>query len=598
MSERPSRRILILREDVSRKIAAGEVIDRPFSVLRELLDNAIDAGASSIECAIEGGGQARIRVADDGEGMAREDLSLCWQRHATSKIQDEQDLYRVHTLGFRGEALASVAACARLSIVSRPRLPAGGGEPAPAFRLVVAGGRELLLEEYQGPPGTVVDVADLFFNLPARRRFLKSPSAESALCRQALLEKALPHPGIAFRFSAGGELKHFFPALKDGDYRDRVAAAFGFDPGLIYALAGGRQGLALHAVVGRPELTRRDRRMIQLYVNRRRILEFALVQAVEYAFGEYVPGGHHPVAFVFLELDPAEVDFNIHPAKREVRFRDLAAVRRLIGGTLREFLTAFDLRRGPAAAGPAGGATARPQGFRFATAKPGALGQSEAFPPPPLGLPGYALRGTGERTPPGPAAAQEPQALGPERPEAGTSPRYRGQVFGLFLLAEYGDSLYVVDQHAAHERVLFEELKSRRPAAQELLMPIRVDAGPQAALLAGRAQLLGRLGLRLEEGEDGSVEIAALPEELLALDEDELVEALLGEKSSFEELEDRVFSLAACRLAVKEGEELDGAAAAELIRRVFALDNARCPHGRPIWTEIRRADLERSVGRQ
>jgi len=582
-----SRRIRILREDVSRKIAAGEVIDRPLSVVRELLDNAIDAGAGSIEAAIDGGGEARIRVVDDGAGMSREDLSLCWQRHATSKIQGEEDLYRVRTLGFRGEALASIAACARLTVISRPRGPAAEGAPAQggANRLVVEGGRELLLEAHQGPPGTSVDVADLFFNLPARRRFLKNPAAESALCRQAFLEKALPHPGIAFRFSAGGELKHFFPGEGPEDYRGRVAAAFGFDQGLIYGLEGGGEGMSVRAVVGRPELSRQDRKMVQLYVNRRRIFEYGLVQAVEYAYSEYLPGGHHPVAFLFLEVDPAEVDFNIHPAKREVRFRDLPAVRRQVSATLREFLKAFDLRRRPAGEGAAASWT----GPIGALGVEGTLGFS----------PSAQERGPApqERAP---AAAEEPEEPGPPVPPAGAeAPVYRGQLFRLFLLVEHGDRLYFLDQHAAHERILFEEMKARRPVSQELLMPMRVEAGPQAEALLQRGRFLAeRFGIRLEKAGDGSVEIASLPEDLLSLEEEELLGALLWEQGSLEELAERVYSLAACRLAVKEGQELDAPTARELVRRVFALDNARCPHGRPIWTELTRETLERGVGRE
>ncbi|MBN1836894.1 MAG: DNA mismatch repair endonuclease MutL [Spirochaetales bacterium] len=602
MIDEPSRRIRILREDVSRKIAAGEVIDRPLSVVRELLDNAIDAGARSVETALEGGGLARIRVVDDGLGMSREDLELCWQRHATSKIQAAEDLYRVRTLGFRGEALASIAACSRLSIVSRPRDDAGAPGEA-AARLVVEGGRRLVLEEHQGPPGTSVDVADLFFNLPPRRRFLKSPSAESALCRQAFLEKALPHPQVAFRLSAGGELKHFFPALGADDYKGRVAAAFGFEQGLVYGVEGGGGGVGVRAVVGRPELNRRDRKMVQLYVNRRRVFEYGLVQAVEYAYSEYLPGGHHPVAFLFLELDPAEVDFNIHPAKREVRFRDLAGVRGQVSATLREFLRAFDLKRPPLGGAASGQALQGP-----AIAVERALGfhgiEDQARP---ASQPGEQ---PGARSAASPSVAPVP-AGPPARPVTAVAPTaggpaespgealYRGQIFGLFLLVESGDTLYVVDQHAAHERVLFERMRARPPVSQELLMPLRVEPGPQADRLLERAALLReRFAVRLERAEDGAVEIAALPEELLALEAEELVAALLWEQGSVEELIDRVYALAACRLAVKEGQELDPGAAQELVRQVFALENARCPHGRPIWTQLKRQDLEKGVGRE
>ncbi len=344
---RASRGIHILREDVSRKIAAGEVIDRPLSVVRELLDNSLDAGATQVEVHLEGGGVARVRVVDDGQGMSRADLELCGLRHATSKIHEEDDLYRVTTLGFRGEALASMAACARLTVQSAPR-----EAPREGHRLLLAGGKRLALEPHQAPPGTVVEVSDLFYNMPARRRFLRSGGAESAGCRTVFLDKALPHPEVSFRLVAEGRLRHFFPPQED---LGRVAAAYGLAP---EALAVAR-GAGVTAVLARPEVHRRDRRLMQLFVNRRRIYDYSLLQAVEQAFSPYMPGGCFPVAFLFLEVDPALVDFNVHPAKREARFRDPAGLRRAVSETLREHLRAYDLRGAgagePAAGGGPGG---------------------------------------------------------------------------------------------------------------------------------------------------------------------------------------------------------------------------------------------------
>jgi DNA mismatch repair protein MutL len=343
----------ILREEVSRKIAAGEVIDRPLAVVRELLDNALDAGARSVEVYLEGGGLERIRVVDDGQGMSREDLELATLRHATSKIEQEDDLAKVMTLGFRGEALASIAACARLTLTS---LAAGGGS---AYRLSIEGGRRLALEPATGVPGTTVDVAQLFFNLPARKRFLKSVAAESLGCRQAFLEKALPHPSVGFRLFVDGELRLFLPAQ---GARERVAAAVGLDLQHLHAAEGKTTGARALVVAGRPELARRDRKFLHLYVNRRRIADYSLLQAAEYAFSQYVPGGSHPVAFLFLEVDPALVDFNIHPAKKEARFRNLAELRQLVIGTLRGLLADFALRAGSAAPTKPAGEPAAPGG--------------------------------------------------------------------------------------------------------------------------------------------------------------------------------------------------------------------------------------------
>jgi DNA mismatch repair protein MutL len=610
-----SRRIEILREDVSRKIAAGEVIDRPFSVIRELLDNSIDARADSVDVYIEGGGIARISVVDNGRGMSREDLLLCSERHATSKIREERDLHRVRSLGFRGEALASVAACSRLEIVSRQRQEQGAEAAAgeAAHRLRVEGGRRLGLEQWRGNPGTIVTVSELFYNLPVRRKFLKSTSGETGMCRQTFLEKAVAHPQISFRFFTEGKLKSFLPPQ---DPKQRVAQAFALPLEHLSFLEAEQPKVGLKIVAARPEFNRRDKRLIQIYVNRRRIFEYGLVHAVEHAYGRYMPGGQHPVAFVFLELDPGLVDFNIHPAKREARFRDLPSLHQLINAALREYLGSFDLQ-GPGLRGTelrgAGiqetGSPARwdaggkPGEGRFAfperplrAGRSSVLPRSSVQPIPGPGVPGST--GEQRRAPAGPVSEPAAGQLAEDRAGEPAGPLYKGQLFKLFLLVEYGSSLYVVDQHAAHERILFEQLKSAQPAAQELLMPIRLEVGANAAgLIPGRAKLFERLGIRVEMSDDGAWEITALPEALVSIEEQTLIEALLLEKGSMDELVDRVFSLAACRLAVKEGTELDAPAATELVRQAFQLENARCPHGRPIWYEVTEQQLMREVGR-
>jgi DNA mismatch repair protein MutL len=570
----PSRRIHILREDVSRRIAAGEVIDRPLSIVRELIDNAIDAEAHSVDVYLEAGGLTRIRVVDDGQGMAREDLELCAERHATSKIESDQDLLRISTLGFRGEALASIAACARLAIVSRPSTP----ESAGANRLVAEGGRRVALEASQGAPGTAVEAADLFFNLPARKRFLKSPAAEAQLCRQVFLEKALAHPQISFRLFSDGALRHFLPAQ---ELKERAASAYALDPAHLYTARGEAPGAVARVVAARPELARRDRRLLQVYVNRRRIFEFGLVQAVEYAFGEHVPGGRFPVAFVFLEVEPGQVDFNVHPAKKEARFRNLPELRQIVIGTIRRVLEPFHLPLPAAGPAASGGEIELPLERRAAPeAGPGG-GRAAALPLP---------------------AGRRREAFAPApgtRPAEGSpvEPRYLGQIFGLFLVVELADELYLVDQHAAHERLLFEELKGRQYGSQELLLPLPLEKSPALdAALARFSGTLRRLGIRVLRGEGGGWEVTALPEELLCIEE-ELAAALAGETGSPEELEDRLLALAACRTAVKDGEELDALTARELARRALALDNARCPHGRPLWMRIAKEELLRAVNR-
>ena len=271
------RRITILREQVARKIAAGEVIDRPFSVVRELLDNSIDAGSRNIEVYIENGGLTRIRVIDDGSGMGREDLAICCKRHATSKISEEEDLYRLVSLGFRGEALTAMAACARLEIITmEPGADSG-------YRLCVEGGKELSLDNWQARQGTLVSVADLFFNMPARKKFLKSRAGESGMCSRGFVEKALAHPEISFKLILNGKLKYFFPVA---DVKARISIVYALEPEHLQLLYSAGEGFEVEAVAARPEVFRADKRYIQVFVNRRRIYEYSLVQAVEYGFKE------------------------------------------------------------------------------------------------------------------------------------------------------------------------------------------------------------------------------------------------------------------------------------------------------------------------
>ena len=423
------------------------------------------------------------------------------------------------------------------------------------------------------------------------------------------MKPSLYQPALSFRFFVDGKIKSFLPPQ---GRKERVCEAYALPAQHFSLLEAEQKSLHIRIVAARPELSRRDKRLIQIYVNRRRIYEYSLVHAVEHAYGSYMPGGRHPVAFVFLDLDPELVDFNIHPAKREARFRDLPSLHQLVSGTLKGYLSSFDLRI------PRGGSTADVEGI-FAFPKGGsAYGRPEAASRAAAGTRGD--RGGREfpvdRIPAPPddrAAVVLPahgpgvsrvsglevsglEVSGPE--EAEPRPMYRGQLFKLFLLVEYGTSLFIVDQHAAHERILFEQLASADPVSQELLMPIRLEIGESAAeVISGREELFKRLGIRVERGEDDIYELTALPEALISIDEEELVQALLWEKGSVDELVGRVYSLASCRLAIKEGQEVDPLTATELVHKVFALSNARCPHGRPIWHEVQREQLLREVKR-
>ncbi|HET6487241.1 MAG TPA: DNA mismatch repair endonuclease MutL [Spirochaetia bacterium] len=577
----PSRRIRILREEVSRKIAAGEVIDRPLSIVRELVDNALDAEARSIDVYLEAGGISRIRVVDDGAGMGPEDLDLCWQAHATSKIEHEDDLLRVTSLGFRGEALSSIATCSRLSIQSSPR--AAGERQGPAHRLEVRAGKRLSFEPGPGRNGTTVEVTELFHDFPARRKFLRSPSAESGLCRSVFVDRAVAHPDVGMRLFVDGDLKLTLPA---GGLKDRIALAYAqqLDGRLLREAGLEIEGARVRLVAGLPELRRRDRKLMQVFVNGRRIAEYALLQAVEFGFSGTVPGGWHPVAFVLLDVDPSLVDFNIHPAKKEARFRNLPEVHRLVVAAVQRML-----------APSVSSAASRGQA------------PSEAGP----GMAGGANRPPAETHGPIPLIPREDR---PAPAGDGLPIRYLGQVFGVFLIFELPGRLVMLDQHAAHERLIYDRMGARAPALQEMLFPLAFDASEEEAarIEAARADLEA-LGIAVQPSSGGptggrragarSFEVTSLSSDFQALPAENLVELLRGvggvepRPGSGADWKDHLRAGAACKLALKDGDPVDPVTARELCAGALRLAVPRCPHGRPIWHQIAEDALRKLVDR-
>jgi DNA mismatch repair protein MutL len=571
MSETVSqpRRIRILRDEVSRKIAAGEVIDRPFSIVRELLDNAIDARAGSVDVYLEGGGLARIRVVDDGAGMGRDDLALCGQPHATSKIETEDDLLRATSLGFRGEALSSIALCSRLVMVSCS--DAG----APAHRLEVHGGKKMALEPAQGRRGTIVDVSELFFNYPARKKFLKSASAEAGLCRSIFVDRAAAHPEIAFRLFSENQVRLSLPAATP---IERLAGAYDqlLDSRLLQEASTSGEGFTVRVIAGSPETRRRDRKLLQCFVNRRRVTEFALLQAVEFGFAGYVPGGWHPAAFVFVQIDPSLVDFNIHPAKKEVRFRNLPDVHRAVVAAVRKMLEpTAPAAREALDAGPWADAHARSGQW---------MGQSSQAP----------VQRPGEGKRPVFSLPFAPDPVG--QAHGGPAIRFLGQVFGVFLVFELPGRLLVLDQHAAHERILYERLAARAPAMQDMLFPLCFDVTDEEeqSLIAAREEL-EKIGIGVRRAGARAMEVVALAADLKPLAEPDLVEMVRGVGSG--QWRHSLIATAACRLALKEGDAVDPVTARELCAQALQLPVPRCPHGRPIWHELSRDSLLKLVDR-
>jgi DNA mismatch repair protein MutL len=592
-------RIALLPPEEARKIAAGEVVDRPAALVREFLDNAIDAGGKRIGVSIDDGGRRRVEVDDDGEGMGREDLELCTLTHATSKIRSLDDLNFTRTLGFRGEALAAAAAVSALEIVSS----AGGGE---AWKLLAGpgGSRPPRIEPANRSRGSGVRALGLFDAIPARKRFLKRGGSEALLCRQAFLDKALAFPEREFRFTQDGVLKLFLP--RAGGFKERFAAALpeGSARGqaLFHEIFALGEGFRVTLVLGGPEIYRNDRRQQFVFANRRRIQDYGLLQALEYGVQGWFPNGLHPVGALYIDIDPALADFNIHPAKREARFADPGAIHHAVTSALREFLKARPRapeapEEGPALPGftPGGGGETGSRRL----AMEALLNNPPDFAP----LPGREKAGApvAEAEPPyGRGISGGPETSPPGGPEPGAErrPRFIGRAFGLFLLAERGEKLYLIDQHAAHERILYDRFLSAPPARQELLVPISFEAeSPQEdRFLRARGEEMGKLGLKIEEGGGGRWQISALPEGW-RLSDGETLEALRDLRNAGESMTERWAAALSCRRAVKDGDCLDDLSAAALAEAALALPVPRCPHGRPVWVEISRAELYRGVKR-
>lgn len=550
----PTGRIHILAPSVADRIAAGEVVERPASVVKELVENSLDASATRILIEVERAGADLIRVSDNATGIAPDDLRLAVQRFATSKIASATDLEAIESFGFRGEALPSIAAVSVMEIASA----VASGEAGRKLRL--AGGK-ILGEESAGiPPGTVVAVRRLFFNTPARRKFLKSAAREFALIVDTVNRLALAHPAVAFALShEGAEVLTYPPALET----DRVAAVLGNDAfNRTLAFSGESGGLRIHGWLGRPELARASRRQQFLFVNRRPIHSRMLVSAIEQAFRQLLTVGRFPTAVIFLEIPAHRVDVNVHPRKLEVRFDDehqiFGAIDRVVRTALRNAQLIRTLEAVPANAHDGG------------TVVAGAL---------PLG--------------PLPAVVAAVHSV--EIAAAGRLPAMRllGQLHATYLLAESTDGLIIIDQHAAHERVLYDRLLKQRTSGaadgQVQVSPAAVTLPADLLpLVAPHRDLLAQLGFELEAFGDRTVLIRAVPQVAAQVSPQQLLTDLLAElaegprASAAQLLLERLTITTACRTAIKAGDVLGQDQMAVLLRDLAqTADPFTCFHGRP-----------------
>lgn len=623
-----------LNPEVARKIAAGEVIDRPNAIIRELMDNSIDAGASSITVEISSGGIDKIRIIDDGSGMTHEDLQNCARPHATSKIESEIDLMNLSTLGFRGEALASIAAVARLSIQS-------GG-----YKMRASITEDHIIEAVAPIKGTIVQSEGLFENFPARRQFLKRPATEGIMCRNTFIEKALARPDIAFRFVTDGETKLNLPAGQSIKERFVMANNYSEGPELFYEFSQSSGGenpeWSFTVVIGEPAVSRTNKKEIFIYANGRRIQEYSLVQAVEYGGQGFFPNGTYPVAAVFVQVRPDLIDFNIHPAKREARFSDISALHHGLSSSIRTFFHQYTYSNFKEDK-PAD--EEREQEFNFTPEIPNTNSESPVTASDPvyekhisyktsetkaealsdfrskyLGIKSSGLSGNGgaagnrsstanystTRNLAEQALAAAAGSGGKENEAASTLSsktqkiRYIGPCLGTFLLAEKNNSLYIIDQHAAHERILFDSLMSSQGNAprQPLLIPykIKTESKTQDNQLEKLKAELNRIGFETEHSSDGLWEIKTIPDRWTGTEYD-LRTLLFVKQVEPKEIIRSIAAMTACKAAVKDGYVLDDITATRLVEQAFTLEDPHCPHGRPIYTVISRDKLFELVKR-
>ena len=686
-AERPVKQ---LNAEVARKIAAGEVIDRPNAIVRELMDNAVDSGADKITVEIAEGGIEKVRVGDNGCGMTQEDLKTAAHPHATSKIESETDLLNLTTLGFRGEALSSIAAVCRLSIIS------GGC----IMRSSVT--EDHIIEPYAHTDGTIVMAEGLFENFPARRVFLKRPASEAALCKTVFIEKALPCPQKTFRFISDGGIKLDLPAGVSLTERFVQAMQFSESPSLFYEVTGqsaDSKSWSFKIIIGEPGVYRKNKKDIYIYVNGRKITEYSLVQAIEYGGQGYFPNGTFPAAAAFIQVNPALVDFNIHPAKKEARFKDIADLHHGISSGLRKFFAAYTKKtmlgaiKASSAEYAFSNATRTRLDAIIAQGNPTDGREATLFPTEKYeyprrhsdytesragrifysddkitGAPHERTERTAEETEkevielvdnairaynlpknretgalidgdntflqpqndfqPAPdkieSAPNAKSAFGGTEKNVSVETRsdffkfgkgayetfagaktkpvgdewknapfhFLGSALGTFIIAEKGNTLYIIDKHAAHERILFDKIINEQGARQTLLIPYVLktqDAGEDEYLQSIREELC-RIGFECSRTQDGEWAFTTVQERWRG-SEDELTRILLEKRSAPKDLIYTLAASAACKAAVKDGWILDDNAASEIAKAALNLPDPHCPHGRPVYTTLSREKL-------
>lgn len=639
-------RIRLLPEQVANQIAAGEVVERPASVVKELVENALDAQASRLTVEVQAGGRSLIRVTDDGSGMSRDDALLCLERHATSKIQRAEDLSSISTMGFRGEALPSIASVSRMSITTRER-ESGGPE---GTQIVIHGGKILEVKAAGAPTGTSIEVRQIFYNLPARRKFLRSEETERTHIQHYLTLVALSHPGVACTFIQDGRTVWQLPAVAAATdptrriqaLEERFATLYSRDIALVPVdfstwfedrivdedgPVQAQEQIGIWGVIGAPGVSRSTREDQLLFVNRRPIENRGLNYALMEGYHTMLMKGRFPLCCLFVEISPAHVDVNIHPAKREVKFRQEQAVRRAVAEAVRSALLKYHERREeskPVFQRPAPAPAPVPKSFALKNDEPAP--ETRAFPnfvpgPPTKPIPNWPVHPPQTAAPPQPIPPPPVFEPKPEPPRIDLPPpkaapllevplRIVGVIGKLYVVLESDRGLVLLDQHAAHERVLFEQMLNRveqngQAPSQRLLLPETIELSPKDAhFLRQQMELLVKLGVGVNEFGERTFLLDALPPFVKSSSPKtfvlELIDALkaAGQDVNSWRLGEDVVAKTVCRHAVKANDPL---AMPELESLLAELRGCAmpytCPHGRPTLIEMNWRDLEKRFGR-
>lgn len=580
--------IHVLPPEVAAKIAAGEVVERPASVVKELVENAIDAGARTIRVEAREGGRRLIRVSDDGDGIPPDEVPIAFARHATSKLTHVEDLERITTLGFRGEALASIAAVSRLSLISRPASQPAGVE------IRFDGGEQVSLGPKGVPTGTTVTVQNLFYNVPARLKFLKAPATEAGHIRRMVVNYALAYPELRFHLTIDQRVA--FQTSGDSDLHSVIVEVMGLETArqMVEISAQPPAAISVSGYIGIPSLHRAQRDRLKFFVNRRWVQDPSLGAAVTQAYHTFLPVGRYPVAVIDVTLDRAEVDINVHPTKSEVKFRDQRQVFSVVQKSVRSTVVS-------AAPVPQIGS-----GFGPSPAHDSVVSPEEAERwrrlAPGGGHSASQLGFEAQRTLPD----DEATSFQP----SGGLPLLRvvGQIAQTYVVAEGPDGLYLVDQHAAHERVLYEQMQadrvSAKVASQQLLEPATVELTPaQAATLEAEAETLAEIGFDIEPFGGTTYRLRAIPEILLKTDPATALADILGELAEgavplSRESDERLIVTVCKRAAVKAGQTLSMQEMQDLIHNLERCSAPRtCPHGRPTMMHLSATQLAREFGR-